>query len=118
MGKMYQKVDALIMPSLRETTGSVLVESLENGIPIITADCFGAHVILNEKVSYLYDFSSEDPVVSLSSKICEFMDMNISDTLSEECFAVAKNNSFENKVKKYQCIYERLINEDSRKKTL
>ena len=47
MDRLYKASDLFVMPSLRETTGTVILEALENGIPVITANLFGARTILD-----------------------------------------------------------------------
>ena len=41
MEKEYQNADVFIMPSLRETTGSVLLEAMSKGLPVVTINRFG-----------------------------------------------------------------------------
>ena len=43
------------MPSIRETTGSVILEAFSYGLPVITSNHFGGAVIVNEQTGWLYD---------------------------------------------------------------
>lgn len=69
MIKYYQISDFFVMPSLRETTGTVLLEALENGVPVITVNKFGAKNILNQDTSVLYDYEDDQPVNALAEAI-------------------------------------------------
>lgn len=54
MAKEYANADVLIMPSIRETTGAVLLEAMSKGLPVVTIDRFGGPVLLNEETGWLY----------------------------------------------------------------
>lgn len=60
MTKEYENADVLIMPSIRETTGAVLLEAMSKGLPVITINKFGGSVLLNEKSGWLYCGNSTD----------------------------------------------------------
>lgn len=49
MQEEYMDATALIMPSLREATGTVLVEAMLHAVPVITFDQFGAHLLIDEE---------------------------------------------------------------------
>ena len=51
--------DVLILPSRRETFGSVIIEALACGIPVVATRCGGPEYILNEEVGLLVP--KEDP---------------------------------------------------------
>lgn len=63
MDEQYKKSDVLIMPSLREATGTVLVEAMNHGVPVITFNKFGAREIIDENCSWT--ISEDDPINSL-----------------------------------------------------
>jgi len=56
MKDYYSCANYLVMPSLRETTGSVVLEALERGIPVITVKKFGALNLLNDSNSIMYEY--------------------------------------------------------------
>lgn len=110
MNKLYMKSSALIMPSLRETTGSVILEALENGIPVITYNGFGAKEILDEKTAYLYNYSQENVCKDLANAIIKcYEDISNGILKDEACLHRARELSFENKGINYQSIYENLL---------
>lgn len=54
MAEEYKKADVLIMPSIRETTGSVLLEAMSKGLPVITINKFGGATIIDDESGWLY----------------------------------------------------------------
>lgn len=50
MSRQYAWADFFVMPSIRETGGAVLAESMQNGLPLITFNQDGACVALNDTV--------------------------------------------------------------------
>ena len=99
MKKVYSKSDALLMPSLRETTGSVILEALSNGIPVITQNKYGAKNILNSKNSYLCDFS-----VNPEKKLAECIMNCVTNKdkvlgMREECLNTANMFLYSKKIK-------------------
>ena len=59
MSKEYDSADAFVMPSLRETTGSVLLEAMSRGVPVITIRKFGGVQLLDDDSAWLYDGNSK-----------------------------------------------------------
>lgn len=55
MQKEYLAADAFVMPSIRETTGSVILEAFSYGLPVITSNHFGGAFIVNEQTGWLYN---------------------------------------------------------------
>lgn len=112
MRELYQSSDLFIMPSLRETTGSVILESLENGLPVATVNGFGAKVILDEKCGILYDWNSDmSPDRIVATAIVKCLDnRKMLEDMRIECLKRASTFSFEKKMKSYRCIYNELLN--------
>lgn len=54
MNEMFESADVLIMPSLRETTGTVVLEAMAKGLPVITINKFGAAALLDNNCGWLY----------------------------------------------------------------
>lgn len=64
MQKQYADADVFVMPSIRETTGTVILEAMSFGLPVVTIGRFGGAVILNEEIGWLYDGKSKEEFVS------------------------------------------------------
>lgn len=59
----YLAADVFVMPSIRETTGSVILEAFSYGLPVITVNHFGGAVIVDEQTGWLYDGKTKDEFV-------------------------------------------------------
>ena len=59
MEALYQGAHVLVLPSLRETTGSVVTEAMARGLPVILPDRFGGGALVTEQTGWLYDGSLE-----------------------------------------------------------
>lgn len=111
MHNEYKNADVLIMPSIRETTGTVIIEALSNGLPVITINKFGAKNIVNQNNGYLYEGETKNELVnSLKEEIqrCIEDDDEVKEK-SIEAITTAHMFTWENKVKKYQDIYIKLL---------
>lgn len=73
----YEQASALIMPSLREATGTVLVEAMMNAVPVITFDQFGASLIVDEENGWL--INCDQPTEDCVKAVAESMRMVICD---------------------------------------
>ncbi|CAB1251650.1 glycosyltransferase [Clostridium sp. MT-14] len=51
--KLIDRNDFLILPSIKETFGSVLIESMAGGKPVLATECGGPEDFVNEKVGIL-----------------------------------------------------------------
>lgn len=65
---MYQEATAFVFPSLRETTGSVIIEAMANGVPVITLNQGGGAYVVNEDCGWLVDGTSRDDYVDHFAK--------------------------------------------------
>ena len=60
MEEFYADLDVFAFPSFREATGTVLIEAMAAGVPVVAFDAFGAHEILYNKAhSSLVSFKKE-----------------------------------------------------------
>lgn len=53
MEKEYENADVLVFPSLREATGTVILEAMARGIPVVTMNKFGGATILDDDCGWL-----------------------------------------------------------------
>ena len=63
MEKEYAGADVFIMPSIRETTGTVLLEAMSKGIPVITINKFGGATLFDENTGWLYGGNSKEEYI-------------------------------------------------------
>ena len=111
MKKEYDKADVLIMPSLRETTGSVILEAMANGLAVIAMNSFGAKLIINNSNGYLYDGTSKEEIESSLKQCIISCITNKIELLEKKKKAIedVEKYTFENKMKKYNNIYRDLL---------
>lgn len=110
MGKEYRKANALIFPSFREASGSVMLEAMANGIPVITEKRCGGSVICSDDNAYLYSASDKDEYIKNLSAVMQHCINNPDEVQSKgrAAKARAKNFSFEEKVNAFFKIYNSL----------
>lgn len=58
--KEYEKADVFIFPSIRETTGTVLVEAMSRGLPVICLKQGGGQLLVDEKSGYVIPVDSQE----------------------------------------------------------
>ena len=112
MKREYTKTDVLIMPSLRETTGSVILEAMSQGIPVITIGEFGGRTLVNDRVGWLYDGKTKEEYIdNLKNILIECIKSpHVVYEKGEEAYQKAKQYTWNEKCKKYQLIYDTLLN--------
>ena len=111
MEKEYAGADVFIMPSIRETTGTVLLEAMSKGIPVITINKFGGATLFDENTGWLYGGNSkEEYIENLKKAILECI------AYPDEVTRRGKNTrkkaekyTWQKKNEKYQAIYEELL---------
>lgn len=111
MEKEYAGANVFIMPSIRETTGTVLLEAMSKGIPVITINKFGGATIFDENTGWLYDGNTrEDYIENLKKAILECI-ANPDEVARRGTNArmKAEKYTWQEKNKKYQKIYEELL---------
>jgi glycosyltransferase involved in cell wall biosynthesis len=107
MMKEYKKCDVVILPSLSEATGTVLIEGMANGKPAITANYFGAKILLSNDCGWLY--SGED-TISLTENFQYCLREAINNTQlvekkSYEALKAVLNYTWEEKVNHFNEVY-------------
>lgn len=108
MEEQYKKSDVLIMPSLREATGTVLVEAMNHGVPVITFNKFGAREIIDNNCSWT--ISEEDPINSLKLIMESILnDKQISKKKGDIAHEKIGNMSWSNKVVNYVRLYYKML---------
>ena len=111
IGEYYENADVLIVPSLREATGTVIMEAMTKAMPVVTINKFGGAILLDESCAWLYDgVSREDYVDNLSQSIISCI------SHPEEVLQKGKNAQerarqyiWEKKVEVFQKVYRSLI---------
>lgn len=108
MEKEYENANVFIMPSIRETTGTVLLEAMSKGIPVITINRFGGAALFDENTGWLYDGKTkEDYIQNIKKAILECIE-NPKEVVRRGMNARkrAKKYTWQEKNIKYQDIYK------------
>lgn len=116
MEKEYASADVFIMPSIRETTGTVLLEAMSKGIPVITINKFGGATLFDENTGWLYEGNTkEEYIENLKKAILECIE-NPSEVVRRGTNARKKAEAYtwQEKNNKYQEIYMNLLKETSK----
>lgn len=111
MEKEYACADVFIMPSIRETTGTVLLEAMSKGIPVITINKFGGATLFDENTGWLYEGNSkEEYIENLKKAILECI-ANPGEVIrrGKNARKKAEKYTWQEKNKKYQAIYEEVL---------
>ncbi|OUP28182.1 glycosyltransferase family 4 protein [Faecalibacterium sp. An192] len=111
MEEEYARANVFIMPSIRETTGTVLLEAMSKGIPVITINKFGGAILFDENTGWLYDgYTKEEYIENLKKAILECI-INPDEVIRRGMNArkKAENYTWQKKNEKYQKIYEDLL---------
>lgn len=107
----YTNADVFILPSIRETTGSVLLEAMSQGLPIITVKRFGGAELVDEETGWFFDGVDRETFIG---SCCDAMMQCIMDrgevlrrgmnaAVKVECFTWEKKNLY------YQDVYREVI---------
>ena len=83
MPELYRRSDFVILPSLKETFGCVLIEGLATGKPVLATVCGGPQSIVNEKVGLLVQPGSTKDLVQGMKKMLTTLDQYKSDEIRQ-----------------------------------
>lgn len=114
MKNEYDKADVFLMPSIRETTGSVLFEAMANGIPIIAINHFGSGLLLNDDLGWTFDGNTKEEFIeSFANAIVDCIDHPEEvRRKGNNMLLAAKKYTWNIKVQHYETIYKKIRNEN------
>lgn len=106
----YGKADVFIMPSIRETTGAVLLEAASKSVPVIAMKRFGSAVLFDNESAWLYDGKRKNEIIdSLVQVIIECVDNgHIVKDKAAKAKEIATTQTWQRKIEKYNSIYNSL----------
>lgn len=110
--KEYDNADVFVFPSLRETTGTVIVEAMSKGIPVICLNQGGAKFVLTDETGYLVDGETkEEYIKNFRQAMIECI--NKPDVLKQKSYAsycrIRDNYTWENKIKQMLPVYDKVV---------
>ena len=103
MEGLYHTAHILVLPSLRETTGSVVTEAMVRGLPVILPNRFGGGQLVNGETGWLYSGGREALAAVLRDAASSREELA---RRGANAAAAMKNHTWEVKAAHYQRIYE------------
>ena len=108
MAEQYAWADFFVMPSVREATGVVLAEAMQNGLGVVTFNQAGATIALNDKVcNYVKTLDGAKGFAKAMREWSEHSDMRPDMQDIKECF---ESLTWPHRAEYYMHLYEMLIN--------
>lgn len=108
----YQKHDVLLFTSLRDSSGTQLLEAMSQGLPIITLDHHGARDFVPEKASIKVPVSdAEGTANALARAIETFYELPASEkgAMAEAAFAFSQQHSWPRKAEQMVKYYQKVL---------
>ena len=111
MNDIYLSADVLIVPSIRETTGSVLLEGMAKGLPVIAINKFGSAVLVDENTGWLYAGNNKKEYIENLKNILinSVTDFKTRENKGKTAKIVAQEYVWSKKLEIYNKIYSDLI---------
>ena len=111
MNQQYKSCNVVVLPSLSEATGTVLIEALTYAKPIITGEYFGARILSEYNCGWFYRGENKAQLIESFNKCIkasmDYADLSLKSKCAIEC---AKAYSWDNKTKKFIERYKQLDN--------
>lgn len=116
MKEQYQWADIFVFPSLREATGTVVMEAMSYGLPMVALDMHGASIVLDNSCGILI------PVITKEQMVKDFSDAIVKLCNNPELRRkmgeagrrkVKENHLWEKRGKKMNEIYREIIGDKS-----
>jgi 1,2-diacylglycerol 3-alpha-glucosyltransferase len=112
----YGSADLFLFPSVTETQGLVVLESLAAGVPVVTVEAMGpAQTMLGEKGGL---FADNNPEHFADQTQRLLRDPDLYEIKKNEAIELALSFSIENRARELADVYEKVILEDARDRNL
>lgn len=110
MQREYEMSDVLIMPSIRETTGTVLIEAMSQGMPIITINKFGGAILVDENTGWLYSGENRKSYIAglKNAMVACIVNPKEVEKRGQNARKKVKDYTWKRKCDQYEKIYKRL----------
>ena len=111
--KYYNEADIFVFPSLREATGTVVLEAMSSGLPTITLKLNGAKILLNDKCGILIEVENKQQMIQdFTNAIVKLYENPIlREEMGRNAQERAKKFTWEEKGRFMNGVYEKLVSE-------
>ena len=112
MEKAYCEADVFVMPSIRETTGTVLLEAMSKGLPVVAIGSFGGAMLLDAHTGWLYEGEDKPSCIAALKNVLEacIRDPEEVKRRGQAARLAAESHTWERKNAYYQEIYRKITN--------
>lgn len=113
MQQIYEDVDVFVFPSLRETTGTVIVEAMAHGLPVIALKQGGAARIITEETGYLVSGNTKDDYIKgIASSMIKCIQNTEGNHKMGVCAAhrIQNHYTWETKIESMNLLYQEIGN--------
>lgn len=120
MENEYSRADVFIMPSIRETTGSVLLEAASRAVPVISLKRYGASALFDQDSAYFYSGNKTGDYISSLKDVIIACAENPTDVYSKAQSArqIAFSQTWDKKQAKYNEIYTKVLDRHCKENNL
>ncbi len=111
MNKQYDESNVVILPSLSEATGTVLIEAMSRSKPVITGNYFGAKLLVDNSSSWLFSGKNKKEVIKSLRECIQEVLLN-PESINEKgknAYELSKKYTWGEKVKVFNDIYFKSI---------
>lgn len=117
MSEEYACADVFVMPSIRETSGAVLLEAMSKPMPVITMKRFGGAVVLDSDSGWLFEGTDRESYIeNLKNSMIGCIERR--ETVAARGAAAleaARAHTWEKKAAHYDSIYRQVTDQKDRK---
>ena len=111
VNEMMQKADLFFFSSIMEATSTVVMEAIQNHLPIICFDTCGFGSVVNEKIGIKIPLTTPDEAVKNFSKAIKtlYLDRSLLKTMSDNCEEAKKDFTWASKAHTVYQIYQKVL---------
>lgn len=118
MEMIYKKADVFVFPSLRETTGTVIIEAMAHSLPVICLKQGGAVEIINENMGFLIPVEDKDECINafgMAMEKCINFPENTRKIGENARIHIMNNYLWEQKISNMERVYRKLVEQETYK---
>jgi len=108
----YGSADLFLFPSVTETQGLVVLESLAAGVPVVTVEAMGPALTMQGEKGGLFADNNPEHFADQAQRLLH--DAALYETKKNEAIELALSFSIENRTRELAAVYEKVIQEDAR----